>query len=512
MSFEQAVGSYERGDLRAAWDACERAFDESEPDHRLLHLMGLIAFQLNRPGEAHSYLERAAEHAPEEARYLCDLALPCFARGDLQAGIARIDQALALQPDYLPALERKSAALMQLNRSSEALPLFETLAERDRHPQRVMSLALCLRSLGKLDEARSHLEEMLARHASCGQGWWLLAGLRRATRETDHLRAMESALESATNVDDKVPLLFALAKEHEDVGDFDHAFERYAEANALRRKGLAYDIEKDAALFARIMARDKAPAPARRAALADEDTPIFVVSMPRTGSTLVERILGAHSKVCAAGELPLVSRLVNGISARKGMPYPQALENISKGDLDAMRHAYLSRSRQWRDGSRYFVDKMPVNFLYLGLLAKIFPAAVFVHVYRNPVDTCLSCYRQLFGDYYQFSYDLGELGNWYGMYRELMAHWRRLLPGRILDVEYEALVSDPDAEARRLLEHCGLDWEPACLEFMEGGRAVRTPSAEQVRRGIYSDSVGRWKHYEGRLEPLLLALGRHIEA
>ena len=512
MNFENAVANYESGNLGAAWEACIQALDENQPDHRLLHLMGLIAFRQNRLEEASSCFARAVEMAPGEARYLCDRALPFFARDDFESGLEAVDRALKLNPDFMLAADRKAAALMQLNRSREALPLLEVLATKEPSPRRIMSLALCLRSLGKLHEARSHLETMLAGHKTCGQGWWLLAGLSRAEPERNHVAAMESALVDTKAAHDKVPLLFALAKEYEDLDEFDKAFEFYAEANALRRRGLEYDIEADAALFRRIMTRSETRVPLRQASATNEATPIFVVSMPRTGSTLVERILGAHSKVCAAGELQLVGRLVRGISARTGRPYPDSLDAIEESDLEDMREAYFARSRQWRDGSPFFVDKMPINFLYLGLMAEIFPSAFFIHVYRDPVDTCLSCYRQLFGDYYRFSYDLGELGRWYGMYRELMAHWQRDMPERIINVAYEELVADPEGQARSLLSLCGLEWEPGCLDFTSGGAAVRTPSAEQVRRRVYQDSVGRWRRYESHLAPLLQALGRHAEA
>ena len=512
MTFEQAAANYEGGHLREAWDACVAVFDQHRPDHRLLHLMGLIAYRQQHFAQAKSLIEQAAQLFPDEPLYFCNLALPLFALGDFEKGIEQLDLALALNPAFLPALEQKSAALMQLNRAREALPLLQQLASKEPSPRRVMSKALCLRSLGKLDASRADLSAMLARNPGCGQGWWLLAGMSRASRDANHLLAMGSALATNMTAHDKVPLLFALAREHEDLGDFDKAFDFYQKANALRRRGLHYDIGKDEALFSGISRHDTGNAlphcaPGRDPRAKSPGTPVFVVSMPRTGSTLVERILGAHSQVCAAGELQLIGRLVNVYSSRRGKPYPDSIPDLTPDDCAGIRADYLSQSRQWRDGAPLFVDKMPVNFLYLGIIARAFPEAPIVHVYRDPMDTCLSCFRQLFGDLYQFTYDLEELGRWYGMYRGLMAHWERVMPGRVLDLEYENLVRNPEGQARQLLTHCGLDWEPSCLEFKAGGSAVRTPSAEQVRRDVYQDSVGRWRSYAQHLQPLRKALG-----
>lgn len=514
MTFEQAAAHYESGDLRRAWEACEAAYDEAHPDHRLLHMMGLIAFRRQHFAKAQSLIGHATQLAPAEPLYFCSLSLPHFAQNDLQTGIARLDQALAISPDFLPALDQKAGALMQLGRAQDARPFFEQLAKRDPTPRRRLALALCLRSLGRLDEARSTLQALLEDSPVCGQAWWMLAGLGKASADSNHLAAMSEALQktepSATSADDRVPLLFALAKEHEDLEDYDTAFDFYRQANALRRQEINYDIEKDVALFKGIIKHhsDVLPKPPERQRSARADaTPIFIVSMPRTGSTLSERILAAHSKVNSAGELQLVAQLVRASAARTGKAYPESSAATSDDKILEMREAYLERSRQWRGDAPFFVDKMPVNFLYLGQIARMFPEAPLIHVYRHPLDTCLSCYRQLFGDFYRFSYALTELGRWYVMYRELMAHWQQGMPGRILNLEYESLVREPEREIRQLLAHCGLEWEPGCLEFASGGTAVRTPSAGQVRREIYQDSVGRWRRYEKHLAPLMEVLG-----
>ncbi|MGH8721499.1 MAG: sulfotransferase family protein, partial [Burkholderiales bacterium] len=245
---------------------------------------------------------------------------------------------------------------------------------------------------------------------------------------------------------------------------------------------------------------------ARHAGTGDPDpAPIFVVGLPRSGSTLIEQILASHSMVDATHELPEAGRLVQRINRERKdrVVYPEAVLDLDAGGWAALGRAYLDETRKYRRGAPRFVDKMPNNFASIGLLALALPNARFVNARRHPLDTCLSCYRQLFARGQPFTYDLTELGEYYLEYEKMMAHWHAALPGRVLDVQYEDVVADLAGQARRLLAYCDLPWEEACLRFWETERAIRTASSEQVRLPIYGGSVNYWRHYERQLAPLI---------
>jgi hypothetical protein len=233
--------------------------------------------------------------------------------------------------------------------------------------------------------------------------------------------------------------------------------------------------------------------------------PIFIIGLPRSGSTLIEQILASHSQVEATHELPEGGRLVRFIDRQRigGRTYPEAVLEFSATALSEIGRRYERETRRYRSGKPRFIDKMPNNFATVGLLALAMPHARFINARRDPRDTCLSCYKQLFARGQSFSYDLMELGDYYVEYQRMIDHWQAVLPGRVLDVQYESVVADLEGQARRLLEFCGLPWEDACLRYYATERAVRTASSEQVRRPIYGDAIGVWRHYEAELAPLL---------
>jgi hypothetical protein len=235
-----------------------------------------------------------------------------------------------------------------------------------------------------------------------------------------------------------------------------------------------------------------------------DPAPIFIVGLPRTGSTLVEQILASHSEVDATHELPEGGRLINRINRERKdrVHYPEAVRDFDAAQWTALGGAYLEETRKYRADAPRFVDKMPNNFAIIGLLSLALPNAKFINTRRHPLDTCLSCYKQLFARGQPFTYDLMELGEYYLQYERLMAHWHAVLPRRVLDVQYEEMVADQAGQTRRLLEYCGLPWEDACLQFHETERAIRTASSEQVRRPIYDSSIGIWRNYERELAPL----------
>jgi Sulfotransferase family len=283
------------------------------------------------------------------------------------------------------------------------------------------------------------------------------------------------------------------------------------EGNALKRGRIDYDEAGTLGLFDRIRSTfDRGLLEAKVGAGFTSSMPIFVVGMPRSGTTLVEQILSSHPAVHGAGELADFNTLVDRMAAPRGnaFRYPEDTPALTTDQLRALGTAYVEGLRRRAPSATRVTDKMPGNFLFLGLIHLALPNAHIIHVLRDPRDTCLSCYSKLFTAPQDFTYDLAELGRYYGKYAELMAHWRAVLPaGRMLEIRYEDVVADLEASARRIIDHCGLDWDPRCIAFHEARRPVRTASASQVRRPIYRSSRGRWRAYAAHLGPLVAALG-----
>jgi tetratricopeptide (TPR) repeat protein len=352
-----------------------------------------------------------------------------------------------------------------------------------------------------------------------GEVWWSLANLKTVRFTDADLAAMTAALETPDlSDDDRLHLRYALGKAHEDAKLWDVAFEHYAAGAAIRRKQLDYDPEENASDTARTKA---VFTPALLAARAGQGClapdPIFIVGLPRSGSTLVEQILASHSMVEGTMELPdlivMARRLGGKTATRAESTYPESLAELSPDDLKALGEEFLERTRiQRKTDKPFFIDKMPNNFAHAGLIHLILPNAKIIDARRHPLGCCFSGFKQHFARGQGFSYDLTDIGRYYADYVELMAHFDAVLPGRAHRVIYEAMIADPEREIRALLDHCGLPFEPACLSPHENDRAVRTASSEQVRRPIFKDAVEHWQKFESHLDPLKQALGPVLNA
>jgi hypothetical protein len=321
---------------------------------------------------------------------------------------------------------------------------------------------------------------------------------------------MERELMSPTLADEvSVQFSFALAKAREDAGNHVKAFELYARGNHTRRRLENYDPVQTEVVNERIIEVFDAGFLAKHAGRGHPDpAPIFIVGLPRSGSTLIEQILASHSRVDATHELPEAGRLIQQINRNRKdrVTYPEAVRDFDDAAWAAQGRSYIEETRKYRGIALHFVDKMPNNFASIGFLSLALPNAKFINTRRDPLDTCWSCYKQLFARGQPFTYDLVELGEYYLQYDRMMAHWNAVLPGRVLDVRYESVVAEQEAQTRRLLEFCGLPWEDACLRYYETERAIRTASSEQVRRPIYASAVGAWRPYERELAPLIEVL------
>ena len=348
------------------------------------------------------------------------------------------------------------------------------------------------------------------RRPEVSEAWWSLSNLKTFRFTDEEIETMQRQLERTDLSDEaRVQFCFALAKAREDRNDHAPAFELYERGNGLRRAMENYDPVQTEAINERIAEVFDAGFLARHAGRGHPDpAPIFVVGLPRSGSTLVEQILSSHSMADATHELPEVGKLINRINRerRDHVSYPDAVRDFSDETWAALGRSYIEQTRQYRGSALRFIDKNPNNFASIGLLSVALPNARFINTRRHPLDTCLSCFKQLFAKGQPFTYDLLELGEYYLQYDRLMTYWHAVLPGRVLDVHYETVVANQEAQTRQLLEFCGLPWEDACLRYYEMRRAIRTASSEQVRRPIYTDSIGIWRHYARELAPLIEVL------
>jgi hypothetical protein len=344
-----------------------------------------------------------------------------------------------------------------------------------------------------------------------GETYWSLANLKTYRFDDDTVAEMERRVGGeGLTVQSEVNFRFALGKAYEDRHEFDRAWHYYSTGNSRQRAEVAYDPVLTEATNSRLVKVFTAEFLSSRPHVGHPDpAPIFIMGLPRSGSTLLEQILASHSQVEGTSELPYLGRVATWLNRNRadGINYPEAVRELKPENFAALGQDYLAYAQMHRrSGAPRFIDKMPNNFPNIGFLALILPNARIVDARRHPLDACLSCYRQLFAKGQNFTYDLTEIGEYYLQYQRMMDHWAAVLPGRVLTVQYEEVVSDFEPQVRRLLDFCGLGWEDACLRFYESDRPVRTPSAEQVRQPIYDRSIGHWRNYAQHLDELITVI------
>jgi tetratricopeptide (TPR) repeat protein len=454
-------------------------------------------------------LGRAIALNPQSARARHALAVALYKNDQPEAAMATIAPLVDADPEY-PAFRSLRAAIhMQLGNAHDALSDYALLLADDPASAPLWhSRGHALKAIGAETEAVAAYRQALLLDPGFSEAWWSLANLKTSRFAAADVVAMRSAPAG----DDSAWLNFALGKALEDAGDYAEAFARFARGNALRRQATPHDAAASSNLMRRTIAVfTPALMDARSGSGAPDRDPIFIVGMPRSGSTLVEQILASHSAVEGASELPdipAIARRLATSAAAAGQTYPDCLAALPPQDFAALGREYLARTRIRRLLARpYFVDKFPGNALHIGLIHLMLPNARIIDVRRNPLACCVSLFKQAFAAGQAYSYDLEDLGRTYAEYVTLMTHFDTIMPGRVLHLSYEALVENPAAQIERLLAHCGLDFEPACLRFFETERVIRTPSAQQVRKPIFRDGLDQWRHFERWLGPLKAALG-----
>ncbi|MBI5941576.1 MAG: sulfotransferase [Caulobacterales bacterium] len=485
-----------------------------------IRMLGEVAARLGRLEDAEALLARCVELAPGfvEARH--NHATILYRLNRSQDALAQLDWLLARNPAHPGYRNLKAAALGRVGDYEGAIALYDDLLKAyPDQPKAWMSYGHSLKTVGRQTDSIEAYRRAIALAPQLGDAWWSLANLKTVRFSDEDVAVMEAQLARTDLVDeDRFHLHFALGKALEDGGLFERSFGHYRDGAALRRKAVDYDADNTSAHAARSKAvLTRAFFEVRPDWGSDAPDPIFIVGLPRSGSTLIEQILSSHSAVEGTMELPDIISIARrlGGRVRRDQPsaYPEMLTELDADACRALGEEYLERTRiQRKLGRPYFIDKMPNNFAHVGLIHLILPRAKIIDARRHPLGCCFSAFKQHFARGQTFSYDLTELGRYYADYVDLMAHYDAVLPGVVHRVIYEQMVADPEGQVRALLDYCGLPFEPGCLKFYENDRAVRTASSEQVRRPIFTDGVDQWRSYEPWLDPLKAALGPALDS
>ncbi len=501
-----AAEHQKEGRIEEAEKLYRRVLQDNPRNVDALRLLALIATQAGHAEDAERMLEEAIRIAPDFHLAILDLGRLCKEEDRYGDAIGCFDRAIALEPSQVQAHFMRAGTLARASFTPEAAAGYRRCLElRPTHTGALIGLGHTLKAIGDYAGAVAAYGDCIRLTPDSGEIWWSLANLKTYRFSDAEVAAMEAHLATENlAAPSRVNFLFALGKALEDRGEYDAAFERYRSGNALQRSQVSYDPVQTEVTNDRILDVYSSDLVASLAGRGDPDpAPIFILGLPRSGSTLLEQILASHPMVEGTAELPYVGRLATRLGER-GVRYPEAMRDLEPGRLAAVGAEYLALARMHRQSAApRFVDKMPNNFPNAGLISLMLPNARIIDARRHPLDACLSCWRQLFAKGQNFTYDLTEIGEYWLQYQRLMDHWAAVIPGRVLTVQYEEVVADFEAQVRRLLDFCGLPFDEACLRFYESERPVRTPSAEQVRQPIYDRSVGHWRRYERHLGELI---------
>ena len=386
---------------------------------------------------------------------------------------------------------------------ASALRCYErAVARQPKNPEYLFSLSAAEIAAGNLESAEEHLNQVIALNPHDYDAYRNRATLRKQTADDNHIAEIEAMLvNGAKTPAGEAQLCYALAKEYEDIGEDAKAFEFLSRGARKRRSSMNYRVDGDVAAMRRIQSVFSAKLLQGGTAGCDESGPVFIMGLPRSGTTLVDRILSSHSAVDSLGEINNFAYSLMHTVGQSGDKL--SLIDLSAGiDFGELGQRYVDSIRRYGKLGPLLIDKTPLNYLYIGLISLALPKARIVHVRRNPMDSCYGMYRTLFRAGYPFSYDLDDLSRYYIAYHDLMSHWRSVVPGKFLEVQYERLVEKQEQVSREIVDYCGLDWEPKCLEFHKNTSAVSTASSAQVRRPVYKDALQRWRRYEKQLQPV----------
>jgi tetratricopeptide (TPR) repeat protein len=508
-----ATSMFADGEIHAAEQVLRSFLLQHPQDIEAMRLLAQIGVRLDILDDAEFLLESVLAFAPDYQLARCDYVRVLLQRHKNVRALEESRKLLAADPKDRNFRTLFATSKISLGQFEDALAIYRELAAEQPVPDLYLSMGHALKTLGRQREAIVAYHEAAALRPDFGDAYWSLANLKTFRFADDDIAAMRLAEATPrTKRADRYHLCFALGKALEDRNEFASAFEYYERGNALKKSEIRYRPEPvEHAARRQVAVFTPEFIAARRGIGCERPDPIFIVGLPRAGSTLLEQILASHSKVEGTMELADVPRLVQLLQGRDhdemAPRYPDVVAGLSPEQLQRFGEKYLADTQVYRTGKPFFIDKMPNNFRHVGLIHLMLPNARIIDARREPMACCFSNFKQLFANGQEFTYGLDDIARYYRTYVELMEHWDRVLPGRILRVQHEDVVEDLEGNVRRLLEFCSLDFEPGCLEFYKNERSVRTASSEQVRQPIFKEGLDQWRHFEPWLGPLKQSLG-----
>ena len=480
-------------------------------DINAMKLLADIGIKFRAYKDAGYLLTRALDLAPDYDQARLSYANLLYKRQLPFEALKNIEILLENDKDNAQYLTLKAVNLALANQHHEALKIFEIIIKDKSisNNQLHLSYGHTLRAVGRIDEAIESYKHAITSKIGYGEAYWSLANLKTYNFSDTDINDIHVLLKNKeTKIDDYYHLLFALGKAQEDRKNFKHSIAAYTKGNSVKSKQVPWDSKNFSKECNDLISffTNEFFEEFKNVGNKNSD-PIFVVGLPRSGSTLVEQILSSHSLIEGTTELQNIIALSRKIANKKNSQskseYPFALKNIKRNEFNKMGEAYIQNTLDQRVTDKpYFIDKMPNNFIHIGLIHMILPNAKIIDTRRNPMDCCFSCYKQLFGSGQGFTYSQNRIANYYIDYLRIMKHWNKVLPGKVHRVVYENMVADTESEIRALIDFCNLEFEDACLNFHSNKRTVRTPSSEQVRQPIYKEAIGPWKNFEEWLKPM----------
>jgi len=509
-----ATGLFSDGELLPAENMVRAYLLKHGNQVEAMRLLALIGIERGVFDDAELLLEAALTLAPDYQAARFDYARALLERHKHPQARAELERLLALEPGNRQYKTLYATACVGMGEHEKAVTLYrELLTDSPRDADLHLSIAHALKTLGKREAAIEAYHAAAAARPSYGDAYWSLANLKTYRFADDEIgRMRDQEADAATLLADRYHLCFALGKACEDRGDYQESFRHYERGNALKKSESRYrpePIELNTRLQKEICTREFFAS--RGAVGARSPDPIFIVGLPRAGSTLLEQILASHSRVEGTQELADIPRIIHEFQGREpdlsNPRYPRILAELTPDDFLRLGEKYLADTRIYRTDKPHFIDKMPNNFRHVGLIHLMLPNARVIDARREPMACCFSNFKQLFANGQEFTYGIGDIARYYRTYLDLMEHWDEALPGKVLRIYHEDVVEDLESNVRRLLDFCGLDFEPACVEFHKTQRSVRTASSEQVRQPIFREGLDQWRHFEPWLGPLRDALG-----
>ena len=513
----EAVGLLSEGKLGKAERIARELLKKYPADVSAIRVLAEIGIKMGQLKDASLLLERCLELVPEFHAARHSYAIVLMRQQKPEAAIHETEKLLALEPNNPNFLTLKASVLTRIGDQAGALEIYEKVLKNYPNQARAqMSYGHTLKTVGRLDEAIEAYKKCISLSPEVGEAYWSLANLKTfhfSDEDIDNMRRQVTT--EGGDADDQSHLAFALGKALEDRRGYDEAFKFYRRGNAIRRIEHRHSPKVNVMESLRqVRALPREFFEQRSGWGCQAPDPVFVVGLPRAGSTLLEQILASHSQVQGTSELmdviTISRQLGNKNRNNPAGKYPEVLAELTRDQCRELGESYLETTRIQRTDSPFFIDKMPNNFRHIGLIHLILPNSKIIDARRHPMGGCFSGFKQLFAHGQAFTYDLEDIGKYYRDYVKVMDHWDAVLPGRVHRVRYEEMVADTEAQIRTLLDYCELDFEQQCLRFYETDRAIRTPSAEQVRKPIYKEGLEQWRNFEAHLDPLKEALGPEV--